>query len=132
VEIIGITTKSRVEAVDITGRVQDIVSKSGAKSGVAVVCTAHTTAGLTVNENADPDVMADLMEALSRLAPRSGPYAHAEGNSDAHVKCTLVGQSVTVPVEAGRLQLGTWQAVYFCEFDGPRQRRVMVQVVAGS
>ncbi|MDH4179460.1 MAG: secondary thiamine-phosphate synthase enzyme YjbQ [Armatimonadota bacterium] len=128
-ETIGIRTGSRVEVVDITGQVQDVVSKSGAKSGIAVVCTAHTTAGVTINENADPDVMADVLDTLERLVPKSGAYSHVEGNSDAHVKTALVGQSVTVPLEDGRLQLGTWQGVYFCEFDGPRQRRVMVQIL---
>ena len=131
-ESIGITTNSRVEAVDITARVQDVVSKSGAKSGIVVVCTAHTTAGVTINENADPDVMADVLDALGRLIPKSGGYAHVEGNSDAHVKSTLVGHSITVPVEEGRLQLGTWQGIYFCEFDGPRQRRVMVQILSAG
>jgi len=132
VETIGIRTGSRVEVVDITGQVQDVVSKSGAKSGIAVVCTAHTTAGVTINENADPDVMADVLDTLGRLVPKSGGYAHVEGNSDAHVKTALAGQSVTVPLEDGRLQLGTWQGVYFCEFDGPRQRRVMVQILSSG
>ena len=132
VETIAIRTGSRVEAVDITGQVQDVVSKSGAKSGVAVVCTAHTTAGVTINENADPDVMADVLDTLGRLVPKSGGYAHVEGNSDAHVKSTLVGHSVTVPVEEGRLQFGTWQGIYFCEFDGPRQRRLMVQILSAG
>ncbi len=128
-ETIGIATRSRVEALDITARVQEVVSKSGTRSGVVLVCTAHTTAGVTINENADPDVMADIMDTLGRLVPRGGPYAHTEGNSDAHVKTALVGQSITVVVEEGRLQLGTWQGLYFCEFDGPRQRRVMVQIL---
>ena len=129
-EIIEITTRSRCQAVDMTADVQDVVSRSDLRSGLAMVCSAHTTAGVTVNENADPDVMADLMEALGRLVPRSGPYAHSEGNSDAHVKSTLVGHSVAMPFEEGRLKLGTWQAIYFCEFDGPRRRRVIVQLVS--
>ncbi len=128
-ETVGIATRSRTEAVDITRQIQDIVSKSTTKSGVAVVCSAHTTAGVSINENADPDVMSDIMDTLGRLVPRTGPYAHAEGNSDAHVKSSLVGHSVTVPVEDGRLVLGTWQGVYFCEFDGPRRRRVLVQLL---
>ncbi len=128
-ETVGIATRSRTEAVDITRQIQDVVSKSKTTSGVAVVCSAHTTAGVSINENADPDVMSDIMDTLGRLVPRTGPYAHAEGNSDAHVKSSLVGHSVTVPVEDGRLVLGTWQGIYFCEFDGPRRRRVLVQVV---
>jgi len=131
-EVINLKTDRREEAVDITRQVQDAVSRSGVERGVVVVCSAHTTAGLTVNENADPDVMADVVTTLARLVPRSAGYAHAEGNSDAHVKTTLVGQSVTLPIEEGRLQFGTWQGIYFCEFDGPRQRRVMVQVVSAS
>ncbi len=96
-----------------------------------MVWSLHTTGGVTVNENADPDVMADLFGALERMVPHEGPYAHSEGNSDAHVKATLVGLSVTLPVEEGQLVLGTWQGVYFCEFDGPRRRRVGVQVMGG-
>jgi secondary thiamine-phosphate synthase enzyme len=126
---IDVATASRTQAIDITGKVQEVVSRCAAKSGIAVVCSAHTTAGVTINENADPDVMEDVLETLTRLVPRNGAYAHAEGNSDAHVKCSLVGQAVTVPVEEGRLQLGTWQGIYFCEFDGPRRRRALVQIV---
>jgi secondary thiamine-phosphate synthase enzyme len=131
-ERINIATRSRTQAVDITGQVQEIVSRSPTKSGLGVVCSVHTTAGVTINENADPDVMSDVMETLARLVPRTGPYAHAEGNSDAHVKSSLVGSSVTLPVEDGELQLGTWQGIYFCEFDGPRQRRVLVQTIPGG
>ncbi|MFB3880362.1 MAG: secondary thiamine-phosphate synthase enzyme YjbQ [Armatimonadota bacterium] len=128
-ETIAVSTSSREQAVDITREVQKAVTASGVSSGVAVVCVLHTTAGITINENADPDVTADIMSALAGLLPRAGSWSHVEGNSDAHVKSAIVGQSVTVPVEGGRLQLGTWQAVYFCEFDGPRQRRVIVQVL---
>ncbi len=129
-ETIEITTRSRTQALDVTAEVQDVVTRAGLKSGVAVVCSVHTTAGVTVNENADPDVMADFLEALDRLVPRNGPYAHSEGNSDAHVKSALIGHSVSLPVEEGKLRLGTWQAVYFCEFDGPRRRRVIVQFLS--
>jgi secondary thiamine-phosphate synthase enzyme len=118
--------------LDITAEVQAAVARAGVASGIVVVCSTHTTAGLTVNENADPDVVSDMTEALSRLVPRNGPYAHAEGNSDAHLKSTFVGQSVTLPVEQGRLALATWQGVYFCEFDGPRHRRVLVQVLSSA
>jgi len=131
-ETIEISTRSRSEAVEITGRVQDVVSRSGVTDGVVVVCSAHTTAGVTVNEHADPDVMADVLATLAQMVPRSGPYAHTEGNSDAHIKASLVGQSVSVPVKQGSLVLGTWQGIYFCEFDGPRRRRAMVQVLPAT
>jgi len=132
VETITITTRSRTESVNITRQVQDIVSRSQINRGAVVACSAHTTAGVTINEGADPDVMADLLTTLDRLVPRGGAYAHLEGNSDAHVKASLVGLSVKVPVEDGRLVLGTWQAIYFCEFDGPRRRRAFVQVLPGA
>lgn len=130
-EIISIRTRSRTESVDITQQVQEAVSRTGARRGAALVSSAHTTGGVTVNENADPDVMADVLATLGRLIPRQGPYAHTEGNSDAHVKASLVGVSVVLPVEDGRLVLGTWQGIHFCEFDGPRTRSVMVQVMGG-
>jgi secondary thiamine-phosphate synthase enzyme len=129
---IDITTRSRTESVDITDRVQEAVSGSGVSRGVAIVYSVHTTAGVTVNEHADPDVMADVFATLERLVPRSGPYAHVEGNSDAHVKASLLGLSAHVPVEQGRLTLGTWQGIFFCEFDGPRRRRALVQVIESS
>jgi len=132
VETIDIRTGSRVEVVDITRQVQEAVSRSGVAAGAAVVCSAHTTAGVTVNENADPDVMADVLKTLGELVPHRGSYAHSEGNSDAHIKATLVGLSATLPVEGGRLVLGTWQGIYFCEFDGPRRRRATVQVLPGA
>jgi secondary thiamine-phosphate synthase enzyme len=131
-ERIEVATRSRTQAIDITGQVQEVVSRSATKSGIVAVFSAHTTAGVTINENADPDVMSDVMEALARLVPRSGPYAHVEGNSDAHAKSGLVGHSVLVPVEDGKLELGTWQGIYFCEFDGPRRRQVVVQVLAAG
>jgi secondary thiamine-phosphate synthase enzyme len=131
-QTIEVATRSRTESVDITGQVQVAISQAGASTGIAVICSAHTTAGVTVNENADPDVMADVLATLDRLVPRRGPYAHSEGNSDAHIKASLVGLSVTLPVEDGHLVLGTWQGIHFCEFDGPRRRKVLVQMVAGG
>ena len=131
-ETLDVRTSSRVEAVDVTARVQEVVTKLGVASGAVLICVAHTTAGLTINENADPDVMSDIMATLSQLIPHAGSYAHVEGNSDAHVKSSLVGHSVTVPVEDGRLQLGTWQGIYFCEFDGPRSRRAWVQLLLSA
>ncbi|MBN1458114.1 MAG: YjbQ family protein [Armatimonadetes bacterium] len=131
-DTLDVRTSGRVEAVDVTARVQEIVTRSGVASGAVLICVAHTTAGLTINENADPDVMSDIMATLSQLVPHAGPYAHVEGNSDAHVKSSLVGHSVLVPVEDGRLQLGTWQGIYFCEFDGPRSRRVWIQLLLSA
>ena len=126
-----ISTPSRSCCVDITRQVQEIVSKQAVSSGLVVVCSLHTTAGITINENADPDVMEDVLAALERLAPHRGAYAHSEGNSDAHLKTTLVGLSVTIPIESGQLVLGTWQGIYFCEFDGPRRRKIGVQELKG-
>ncbi len=128
-ESIEISTRSRAEVVEITSQVQEAVARSEVARGVVFVFSAHTTAGLTVNEHADPDVMADVLSVLEKLAPAQGAYAHMEGNSDAHVKASLVGNSVSLPVEEGRLALGSWQGVFFCEFDGPRRRRALVQVL---
>ncbi len=127
--ILQIRTQKRTAYEDITQEVQQRVTASGVTNGLALIASLHTTAGVTVNENADPDVMQDLLATLDRLVPRTGPYRHSEGNSDAHVKATLVGLSVTVPIENARLVLGTWQGIYLCDFDGPRQRRVAVQIV---
>jgi len=128
-DIIEIRTRAKEEFVDLTAEVGRVVAASGVASGVCVVAVPHTTAGVTVNENADPDVRADLLMTLRRIVPDALPYAHAEGNSPAHVKAALVGSSATLLVEGGRLQLGTWQGVFFCEFDGPRTRKVWVKVI---
>jgi secondary thiamine-phosphate synthase enzyme len=125
---IDVSTGSRNQFVEITGRVADVVEKSGVQSGTCHVYVPHTTAGLTINENADPDVARDILADLARLVPAEGDYRHAEGNSDAHIKASLVGFSAMVPVVDGRPALGTWQGVYLCEFDGPRRRRVLVGV----
>lgn len=124
-----IRTRSKEEFVDLTAEVGRLVAASGVASGLCVVTVPHTTAGVTVNENADPDVRADLAMTLKRIVPEALPYAHAEGNSPAHVKASLVGSSATLVVEGGRLQLGTWQGIFFCEFDGPRRRQVYVQIL---
>ena len=121
-----IRTPERNVFVDITAQLNDAVAAEGVRDGVLVVAVPHTTAGITINENADPSVRKDMLMALDRLVPETLPFTHAEGNSDAHVKASLVGNSVTVPLSGGRLKLGTWQGVYFCEFDGPRRRRVDV------
>jgi secondary thiamine-phosphate synthase enzyme len=124
-----ISTKSRCEFVDITGRVSSIVKESGIENGDAIVYCPHTTAAITINENADPTVPQDILLSLAEMAPHSNPgYRHFEGNSDAHCKSTLVGCSEQVLVKDGALELGSWQGIFFCEFDGPRSRRVIVQV----
>jgi secondary thiamine-phosphate synthase enzyme len=127
---IEIRTNAREEFVDLTAEVERLVAASGAASGVCVVTVPHTTAGITVNENADPDVRADMAMVLRRTVPDALPYAHSEGNSPAHVKAGLVGSSATLIVEGGRLRLGTWQGIFFCEFDGPRTRQAWVQVLS--
>ena len=126
-----VPTSSRAQMVDITGKIREEVKRSGISEGICVVYVPHTTAGITINENADPSVQSDLGEALDRLVPWEGPYRHTEGNSAAHVKSTLVGCSKTIPVEGGSLLLGTWQGIYFCEFDGPRTRKCHVEVTGG-
>ncbi|MBN2225077.1 MAG: YjbQ family protein [Deltaproteobacteria bacterium] len=125
----SVRTKRRIEMIDITSTVTDAVRESGTERGIAVVFVPHTTAAVTINENADPDVPVDILGKLAELAPERAAWRHVEGNSDAHVKSTLVGASATVIVEGGRLVLGTWQSVFFCEFDGPRSRRVYVTVI---
>ncbi len=125
---IELRTTAREELVDVTDQVVASVRASGVTEGWALVYCPHTTAGVTINENADPDVGQDLLDGLRRLAPRDGGWRHREGNSDGHLKASLVGASVMVPVEGGRLALGTWQGVYFCEFDGPRTRALSVTV----
>jgi secondary thiamine-phosphate synthase enzyme len=121
-------TKSRNQMIDITARVEAIVDKAGIKDGDVTVYCPHTTAGVTINENADPDVGHDILLTLSELIPAGQPgYQHSEGNSDAHCKSSIVGCSKQILVKDGRLLLGTWQGIYFCEFDGPRSRKVFVQ-----
>ncbi len=123
-----ISSRKRCEMMDITGRVQDIVRKADAAAGVCHVFVPHTTAAVTINENADPSVVSDILATLARLVPEQGTYEHSEGNSDAHVKAAVIGSSRTVIIQGGRLALGTWQGIYFCEFDGPREREVWVEI----
>jgi len=125
-----IDSHQRVELIDITASVRAAIRNSGIAEGLAVVFTPHTTAAVTINENADPDVARDLIAALNQLVPFDNHYRHAEGNSAAHVKSSLVGVSETLIVQGGTPLLGTWQGVYFCEFDGPRRRQVQVRVVS--
>jgi len=124
-----VKTGARTQFVDITGEVQQAVRKLGITEGVCTVFVPHTTAGITINENADPSVVRDLINTLEKLIPYGAGYSHSEGNADSHVKASLMGSSVQVIVNEGRLQLGTWQGIYFCEFDGPRSRRVWVSVI---
>ena len=123
-----IRTQGHTQFVDITRAVQSAVSNTRVKNGTVTVFVPHTTAGITINENADPDVVADIGDALERVIPWQAPYKHSEGNAAAHVKASMMGPSVQIIVEEGLLRLGTWQAIYFCEFDGPRSRNVWVQV----
>jgi len=125
----SLRTKQRIEMVDVTEQVQQIVRESGVKNGVCFVFVPHTTAAVTINEGADNSVRLDIIEKLSKLVPFEANYHHLEGNSDAHIKASLVGSSVTILIENGKLALGTWQRVFFCEFDGPRARQVFVQIV---
>ncbi len=129
---ITIETSDHTQGVDITRQVQEAVEAACLSDGVCVVYVTHTTAAVAVNEAADPAVMEDVFAALDRLVPWDGPYAHKEGNSAAHIKSVLVGSSVHLPVYDGRLQLGTWQGIFFMEFDGPRRRRVLVKTVTND
>jgi secondary thiamine-phosphate synthase enzyme len=129
-----VSTRAHTQMIDITERVQAILHKSGIENGLCVVFVPHTTAGITIQENADPDVQRDLLAALAHAVPDqlpAGGYTHGEGNSPAHLKTSLVGSSVTVLIEGGELALGTWQGIYLCEFDGPRTRRVLVKALRG-
>jgi secondary thiamine-phosphate synthase enzyme len=124
-----VNTQHHSQFVRIDHEVQRIVTDSGIDDGVCYVFVPHTTAGITINENADPDVVRDIIQTLERLVPWKGAYAHVEGNSAAHLKASMMGSSQAVIVEHGKLALGTWQSIYFCEFDGPRSRQVWVEVL---
>jgi secondary thiamine-phosphate synthase enzyme len=128
---ISLSTGSRSQFLDITARVQEIISREKVKDGLALVWVPHTTAGLTINENADPDVVRDILASLDKRFPWDDGYGHSEGNSAAHIKSSLMGCQKTLIVQDGRLALGTWQGLYFCEFDGPRKREVWVKIVEG-
>jgi secondary thiamine-phosphate synthase enzyme len=126
---IQVKTKARNELVDITPQVKKVVEEAGIAEGICVVVVPHTTAAVTVNENADPSVKADIIAKLGELVPAGDRYRHQEGNADAHIKAALVGTSESILVRGGQLALGTWQGVFFCEFDGPRTRQVWVRVM---
>lgn len=127
-----LSTQRREQLVDITAQVESLVAETGLRDGAVLVYCPHTTAAITINENADPDVVRDLLDGLERIAPRDAGWRHSEGNSDGHLKSSLVGTSELVPVSEGRLALGTWQGIYFAEFDGPRRRRVIVTPLSGA
>jgi secondary thiamine-phosphate synthase enzyme len=127
---LDIKTHSQVEFQEITNKVREVVKESGVQSGICVVYVPHTTAGVMINEHADPDVVDDIAAQLEVMVPQRGNYKHGEGNSAAHIKATLVGSSVTVMVQHGELALGTWQGIFFGEFDGPRNRSLLVKIIA--
>lgn len=128
----GVATQAREEFVDITALVAQALAESGLREGALLVYSPHTTAGVTINEGADPDVKRDMLAQLRELVPNSPAFRHAEGNSDAHIKTSLMGPSQLIPVSGGRMALGTWQHIYLCEFDGPRRRTVLVQALAAQ
>jgi secondary thiamine-phosphate synthase enzyme len=130
IETLRVKTSRRTEWVNITSDVSRLVTNSGISSGVCHIYVPHTTAGVTINEGYDPDVASDMEAAFDRMVPRDAGYAHAEGNSDSHIKATLVGSSQSVWIESSRLRLGRWQAIFFCEFDGPRSREIHVKIIS--
>ncbi|MGO9015371.1 MAG: secondary thiamine-phosphate synthase enzyme YjbQ [Dissulfurispiraceae bacterium] len=126
---LNVKSKSKTEFIDITEDIRSLIKESGVQQGVCHIYVPHTTAGVTINEGADPAVKRDIIASLNRLVPFEGDYNHMEGNSAAHIKSTLVGSAQIILIEDGKLLLGTWQSIYFCEFDGPRHRRVLVKIV---
>ncbi len=130
IQTFQVRTSARTEFIDITHSVQEAVKKTGVENGICIIFIPHTTAGVTINENADPSVVHDILMELNKIVPAKDQYHHMEGNSPAHIKTSLVGCSQIVFVESGRLALGTWQGIFFCEFDGPRNRKVHVKVIS--
>jgi secondary thiamine-phosphate synthase enzyme len=128
-EKINLKTNKRIELVDITDKIRAVLSKAKVKDGVCFIFCPHTTAGLSINENADPSVKLDIINTLNKLVPENAGYSHAEGNSDSHIKSSLFGCSLNIFVEYGELVLGTWQGIYFCESDGPRSREVWIKII---
>jgi len=124
---LSVTTRNRSEMIDITSKIEEELKRSGLKDGVCFLFVPHTTAGITINESADPSVATDIQAMLNKLIPWEGSYRHLEGNSAAHIKSSLIGNSVMVFVESGHLKLGTWQGIFFCEFDGPRSRKLYIK-----
>lgn len=130
--LLSLQSNSRTEFIDVTHKIQTMVAETGVKSGLCLLFVPHTTAAVTINENADPSVPVDILKVLNQVIPWQADYRHVEGNSAAHIKSTLVGASQTVAIAEGRLVLGTWQAVFFCEFDGPRRRQLHVRIWQGA
>ncbi len=129
---LSISTKSHTEFADITSEINSLVKQSGVNEGMVVVYIPHTTAGITINESADPAVVSDIINTLEKNIPWDDRYRHSEGNSAAHIKASLMGSSVNVMIEGGSLMLGTWQGIFFCEFDGPRSRKIIVKIIESS
>ncbi len=132
IQTFQVKTSKQTEFIDITRSVQEAVKKTGVEEGICFIFIPHTTAAVTINENADPSVSQDIIMELNKVVPFQDRYQHLEGNSPAHIKASLIGCSQTVFVESGKLALGTWQGIFFCEFDGPRNRKVYVKVVRGE
>ncbi|RLE14025.1 YjbQ family protein [Candidatus Aerophobetes bacterium] len=130
-KVLNITTRSRVEFIDVTDRIEQVVKEAKVKTGVCWIFAPHTTAAVAINEGADPSVRRDIINWLEETIPRTGNYQHLEGNSPAHIKASLLGSSRAVIIENGDLHLGTWQSIYFCEFDGPRRRKLIVKILEG-
>ncbi|MDP2940439.1 MAG: secondary thiamine-phosphate synthase enzyme YjbQ [Candidatus Omnitrophota bacterium] len=128
-EKLNIKTDNRIELIDITDKIEAIINKSKVKEGICIVFVPHTTAGITINENADPSVRKDILKELNKIIPFEDNYSHSEGNAAAHIKASLLGASINLIIEGGALKLGTWQGIYFCEFDGPRQREAWVKIM---
>lgn len=128
-EKLNIKTNNRIDLIDITDKVRAVASKSKVKEGICFIFCPHTTAGLTINENADPQVKRDIINTLNKLVPENAGYAHSEGNADSHIKSSLFGSSLAIFIEDGQLALGSWQGIYFCESDGPRSREVWIKVM---
>jgi secondary thiamine-phosphate synthase enzyme len=132
IQTFQIKTSKRTELIDITSSVQEVVRETGINEGTCIIFIPHTTAGVTINENADPSVAQDILMELNKIIPLENQYRHMEGNSPAHIKASLLGCSQVVFVESGKLLLGTWQGIFFCEFDGPRNRKVYVKVISNG
>lgn len=127
---IPVNTSNRTEMLDITAEIEQVVQENNLKEGLCIVFVPHTTAAVTINENADPDVLADMLQELEKVIPFNDNYRHLEGNSAAHIKSSLIGSSISVIIEDGKLKLGTWQGIIFCEFDGPRTRDVWIKIIS--
>ncbi|NWF97895.1 MAG: YjbQ family protein [Nitrospirae bacterium] len=129
IKYINLKSKTRIELIDITEMIQEVIKEAGVTKGICYLYVPHTTAAITINEGADPSVQRDIINALNRMVPYEMNYSHREGNADAHIKSTLVGTSVNIIIDEGKLLLGTWQSIFFCEFDGPRHRRVAIKFI---